>query len=168
MTTKSGKPASKAAIKAHTPESLITFRVSVLSQLLSRLVDNAVSEELDLSSRQWRVLVILNRIGAATSGEVARMAHLDHSQVSRVSFELAKLGMLALSNDATDRRKQVLSITPSGLDKLKQGIPGSLARQERLRARLTDDEYDTFCRALDILTDEAQQMHPRGRTKSGE
>jgi hypothetical protein len=36
------------------PEELITFRVSVLSQLLARMVDGSVSQELGLSSRQWR------------------------------------------------------------------------------------------------------------------
>jgi DNA-binding MarR family transcriptional regulator len=145
-------------VKNHAPEALITFRVLVLSQLLSRLVDASVTQQLALSSRQWRVLVMLNRLGPSTSGDLARMAHLDHSQVSRVSFELADLGLVAQDNDASDRRKQVLSITREGLDKLKEGLGGSLSRESRLRGQLSDAEYDTFCRVLQTLTVEAQQM----------
>lgn len=152
------RPASTAQVRAHAPEALITFRVSVLSQLLSKLVDASVKEALNLTSRQWRVLVSLNRLGPASSGEVARMCSFDHSQVSRVAFELTELGLLAQGPDAADRRKLVLSLTPAAMELLKNGIPASMQRQERLRARLGEHDYEVFCRALEALTDEAQQM----------
>lgn len=157
-TSKVPARASAAQVRAHAPESLITFRVSVLSQLLSRLVDTSVKEALGLTSRQWRVLVILNRLGPSSSGDVARMCSFDHSQVSRVAFELAEAGMLTQGSVASDRRRQLLSLTPAATALLRDGIPASLARQERLRKRLGDKDYEVFCRALDALTDEAQQM----------
>jgi DNA-binding MarR family transcriptional regulator len=150
--------ATAAELRRHAPETLITFRVSVLSQLLSRLVDTSVGQDLGLSSRQWRVLVVLNRLGPSTSGAVARMASLDHSQVSRASFELATKGLVTQSGDAADRRRQVLSITPAGLAVLRQGLGGSMERQRRLRACLSDEDYAAFTRALAALTVEAQSM----------
>lgn len=158
MTSKKSKGISTAQVRSHAPEGLITFRVSVLSQLLSRLVDASVSKELGLSSRQWRVLVMLNRIGPSTSGDVARVAHFDHSQVSRVSFELTDLGLITQDSDVADRRKQMLSLTSKGLETLKAGLGGSLGRQARLRARLTEADYETFGRVLETLTEEAQLM----------
>lgn len=149
---------SVAALRAHEPEALVTFRVSVLSQLLSRVVEGAVGTELGLSSRQWRVLVMLNRLGRATSGEVARATHLDHSQVSRASHELVDKGLLEMSDDPEDRRRQVLSVTDAGETVLRRGIVGSKARQARLRSRLSDEDYATFGRILSALTDEAQRM----------
>lgn len=150
--------ASRAQLKAHVPEALITYRVSVLNQLLSRLVDASVREKLGLSSRQWRVLVILNRLGTATSGEVARMANFDHSQVSRVAFELVQKGLIRQESDAVDRRKQMLELTPAGIECLRDGLPGSLQRETRLRARLSAAEYAAFCSAVAALEDEAQKM----------
>jgi hypothetical protein len=41
---------------------------------------------------------------------------------------------------------------------LRDGIPASMERQARLRARLGEKDYEVFSRALDALTDEAQQM----------
>lgn len=155
--------ASRAQLKAHTPEALITYRVSVLNQLLSRLVDASVRETLDLSSRQWRVLVILNRLGTATSGEVARKANFDHSQVSRVAFELVQKGLVRQQNDAADRRRQMLELTPAGIDCLRQGLPGSMQREARLRARLSAAEYAAFCSAVAALEEEAQKMLSDGR-----
>ena len=158
QTRPGGKPATLAQVKGHTPEALITFRVQVLSQLLSRLVDASVRETLGLTSRQWRVLVILNRLGPSTSGEVARLASFDHSQVSRVAFELAELGLVLQGSDTRDRRKQVLSLTAEATGMLRRGLPDSLARERRLREKLGEDQYQAFCQALDALTEEARTM----------
>lgn len=157
-TSKTRKRASQAEVADHRPEALITFRVQVLAQLLSKLVDTSVRDALGLTSRQWRVLVILARIGPSTSGEVARMAHFDHSQVSRVAFELANLGLVEQGADAADRRKQVLSLTTAGSDALRNGLPASLDREARLRATLSADDYKTFCKVLDVLGAEALRM----------
>lgn len=155
-----GRPAraSVAQLQAHDPESLITFRVSALSQLLARVVEASVSRELGLSSRQWRVLVILNRLGEATSGEVTRASRLDHSQVSRASYELAEKGLVAMRGDANDKRRQLLSVTPEGVAVLRLGIVGSGHRQQRLRARLSESDYQRFGHMLEVLTDEAHVL----------
>jgi DNA-binding MarR family transcriptional regulator len=155
---KSRPRATAEALRQHAPETLITFRVSVLSQVLARVVDAAVGQDLGLSSRQWRVLVMLNRLGPSTSGAVARMAALDHSQVSRASFELVTKGLVVQSEDAADRRRQVLSLTPAGVAVLRAGLGGSLAREERLRACLGEADYAALTRALAALTAEARRM----------
>ena len=157
-TRKSRPRATTEDLRRHAPETLITFRVSVLSQLLARLVDTSVGQDLGLSSRQWRVLVVLNRLGPSTSGAVARMASLDHSQVSRASFELAAKGLVAMGDDAADRRRQVLSVTPAGLAVLRDGLGGSLERERRLRACLGEADYAALGRALAALTAEARIM----------
>jgi DNA-binding MarR family transcriptional regulator len=150
--------AGASKLRAHAPEALITFRVLVLSQCLSRLVDASVKKAMGLTSRQWRVLVIVNRLGPSSSGDVARMCRFDHSQVSRAAFELTEMGLLRQRHDAGDRRKLVLSLTPAATALLRSGIPASMQRQARLRARLGERDYGVFCRALDALTDEAQLM----------
>lgn len=157
-TGKKPKPASLAQVAAHSPEDLITYRVSALAQALSRLVDASVQETMGLTSRQWRVLVVLNRLGTSPSGAVARMANYDHSQVSRVALELSEKGLIRQVNDPDDRRKQILSLTPAGIEHLRNGIPYSMERQARLQARLGQEDYATFCRALEALHHEAQTM----------
>lgn len=158
MTNKDSASVSMAALRRHEPEDLITFRISVLSQLLARVVENSVGQVLGLSSRQWRVLVMLNRLGPATSGQVAAATRLDHSQVSRASYELVDKGLLVMASDHADRRRQRLSVTEAGTAMLRRGIVGSKARQARLRARLSDADYEALGRILATLTDEAQEM----------
>lgn len=150
--------ATLAQISAHVPEKLITYRVSVLAQTLSRLVDASVGRTLGLTTRQWRVLVILNRLGTSASGEVARVASYDHSQVSRVVVELADKGLVTQTNDPADRRRQILSLTREGIEVLRNGIPGSMERESRLRARLGTKQYEAFCQAVEALEDEAHAL----------
>jgi DNA-binding MarR family transcriptional regulator len=164
VTRKSRTRATAEQLRRHAPETLITFRVSVLSQLLARLVDASVRQDLGLSSRQWRVLVMLNRLGPSTSGAVARMASLDHSQVSRASFELAEKGLVAQADDTADRRRQVLSLTPAGVAVLRDGLGGSLERERRLRACLGEADYAALGRALAALTEEARAMFDERRS----
>lgn len=158
MTNKKPFRVSAATLRLHDPGELITFRVSVLSQLLSRVVEGSVGRELGLSSRQWRVLVMLNRLGPSTSGQVAAATRFDHSQVSRASYELVDKGLIAMTGDRDDRRRQRLSITAAGVEVLRRGIVGSQARQARLRGCLSDEDYEAFGRALDALTAEAKAM----------
>jgi DNA-binding MarR family transcriptional regulator len=163
MANKKPDQVSVAALRRHEPQELITFRVSVLSQLLARVVESSVGQELGLSSRQWRVLVMLNRLGPATSGQVAVATRLDHSQVSRASYELVAKGLIAMDNDQADRRRQRLSVTEAGVGVLRHGIVGSQQRQARLRARLSDADYEALGRMLATLSDEAQQMLAQAR-----
>jgi DNA-binding MarR family transcriptional regulator len=161
--TNKPKTISAAALKRHDGETLITFRDSVLSHLLARVVESSVGRELGLSSRQWRLLVILNRLGPSTSGQVAAATHLDHSQVSRASYELAEKGLIAMDADTVDRLRQLFSATAGGIALLRQGIVGSMARQDRLRATLSDADYEAFGRVLAVLSDEAHAMLEEGR-----
>ena len=163
MANKKPDLVSVAALRRHEPQELITFRVSVLSQLLARVVESSVGQELGLSSRQWRTLVMLNRLGPATSGQVAVATRLDHSQVSRASYELVEKGLITMDNDQADRRRQRLSVTEAGVGVLRHGIVGSQQRQARLRARLSDADYEALGRMLATLSDEAQQMLAQSR-----
>src|SRR5690606_27118672 len=136
----------------HSPQTLITYRVFIAAQAMSRLVDNAVRTSLGLTSRQWRILVIINDLQIATSGEVAKTAGYDHSQVSRVAVELTGLGLVEQRMDETDRRKQLLSVTEKGVEVVQRGLPASAAREERFRSQLSQEDYEAFCRALETLT----------------
>ncbi|MFM0077021.1 MarR family winged helix-turn-helix transcriptional regulator [Paraburkholderia sediminicola] len=140
------------------PDDLLTFRVSVLSQLLARVVEASVSEKLGLSARQWRFLMTLNRIGKSTSGEIAQFSHLDYSQVSRAGAELVEKELVVYAVDAKDKRKSYVSLSAKGKRAVAKGLGRALERQARLKGALTADEYQLLGSILTKLTTEARQM----------
>ena len=106
---------------------------------------------------------MLHRLGSSTSGQVATATQLDHSQVSRASHELVDKGLIAMDSDPADGRRQQLSVTAAGVDVLRQGIVGSLARQARLRNCLSDEDYRVLGKALALLSTEAKAMIEESR-----
>ena len=141
------------------PDDLITFRVTVLSQLVSTVVNGHVGQALGLSSRQWRLLITLNRLDRpSTSGEIAQFAHLDYSQVSRAGYELLQKGLVSYAADPSDRRKSYLEMTKEGKKVLDEGLAGTMRRQERLSSVMTGEEYGIFIKVMRKLTDEARRM----------
>lgn len=153
---------SLARLRAIEPEKLVSYRVALLSHLLGRVVEQSVSRPLALTSRQWRVLMLLNRFGPSTSGQIAAASPLDHSQVSRVSYELLDKGLISMHTDTEDRRRQTLALTPAGIDLLRQGLVASVKRQQRLRDCVAPDDFAAFDRALDALIGEARRMLAEG------
>jgi DNA-binding MarR family transcriptional regulator len=149
---------STAQLRSVRIDELISYRVSLLSHLIGQVVERSVSRPLELTSRQWRVLMLLNRFGPSTSGLIAANSPLDHSQVSRVSYELADKGLITLNADQKDRRKQMLELTPAGVDLLRRGLVASLKRQQRFRACLSPEDDAAFDRSLDALIGEVRRM----------
>jgi len=139
-------------------EELITFKTSVLAQLLGRMVDASVTRDLGLSSRQWRTLVSLYRLGPSTASEIVRFSHLDKSQISRAVFDNEKIGLVTQTVDPADRRRAVIALTPAGAKLLEQGLKGTQYRQKTLEACLTPEDRAAFYRILDTLTGQALKM----------
>jgi DNA-binding MarR family transcriptional regulator len=166
-TTRSGRAGKLLPSGLDIPDDLITFRVTVLSQLVSRVVNGHVGQTLGLSSRQWRLLITLNRLDRpSTSGEIAQFAHLDYSQVSRAGYELLQKGLVSYAADPNDRRKSYLEMTKKGKEVLAEGLAGTMRRQARLSSVMTGEEYETFIKIMRKLTDEARRMIDE--TRAGE
>lgn len=139
-------------------EELITFKTSVLAQLLGRMVDASVSNDLGLSSRQWRTMITVHRLGPCTASDIARFSHLDKSQVSRAVFETEQLGLLTQSTDEADRRRSIVSLTSAGMKVMERGLRGTQHRQKALEGCLSPDDRVALHRILDTLTVQARQM----------
>lgn len=118
------------------------------------------------SSRPWRVPVMLNRTGLATSGRVAADTRRDHSQVSRACSELVDKGLIGGDRDQADRQRQCPSVTDTGKAVLRCGNVDSQARPARLRARLGDADCEGFGRVLAILSDQVRRMLAQARTST--
>lgn len=144
--------------KKITVEDLITFKISVLAQLLSRVVDASVSRDLGLTSRQWRTLISLYRLGPSTPSDVVRFSHLDKSQISRAVFEVEQLGLLTQAVDPADRRRSIVSLTPAGAAMVERGLHGTQSRQKTLENSLSAEDRVALHRILDTLTAQARAM----------
>ena len=105
-----------------------------------------MSLPLALTRRQWRVLMLLNRFGPSTSGQIAANSPQDPSQASSLSYELAEMSLISLHPDPSDRRKQTLRLTPAATDLpwVAEGLPKLLPRDGRaVEPQITQSKWPT-------------------------
>lgn len=140
------------------PSKLLAYRVLALSQLLYRGIERVLDKELDLSVRQWRVLLMLASRGPQTSQAIAQFWRYDKSQVSRAVAELGQKGLVHTAACAQDRRRLIVRLTPAGHALHARGLPLSLERQAQLTSRLSPNDVQQFEQTLDSLLNQAEAL----------
>lgn len=107
--------------------------------------------KLDLSMAQLRVLYAIYRAGETSIGGVADLLDIGISTTSHLVERLVQAGFTQRTEDANDRRRTLVSLTPSGIDLI--GGMHQRAR-EQFRAwlvQLREDELAALQRGLQAL-----------------
>lgn len=153
---------------AGTIRELLSFRLHVVANLLSRSAELRYRREFGVSLWEWRTVALLGGADAPLSlNELARAAGIDKSQMSRVVSGLAARGLVARGADARDARALRLALTAAGR-RLAQGL--MRAAQERDAAflgALGARERDGLEGALGKLAAEARRQMTRERPAPG-
>ena len=107
-----------------------------------------------LSRTQWRVLANLGKFGAMTARDICAISHLEKTKVSRAIGLMEQAGLLTRTTSATDRRAEILGLTPRGHKVFEELGQKALAYDAELRRNLGPEiagKLDTVLRRL-ILT----------------
>jgi DNA-binding MarR family transcriptional regulator len=88
----------------------------------------------------FRTLAVLAEFGPISQADLGRHAQMDRSDVTAAVSELAADGLAERVPDTSDRRRNVVSITQAGRDRLRQLDQILDGVQEELLAPLTAEE----------------------------
>ena len=75
----------------------------------------------DLSAPQLTALSRIDRLGPVTTAELARREQITPQAMGVTVASLEQLGLVTRSADASDGRRSILSLTPSGRDAVHSG-----------------------------------------------
>lgn len=117
------------------------------AQRSSLLVNAALGEE-GFRRHHFAVMTALAEDGAASQAELGRRVWLDRSDLHAVLNELERDGLVARKQDAQDRRRNVVELTPAGVKTLKRLDARVDAAQEEFLAPLTAAERRELMRLL--------------------
>lgn len=123
-----------------------------------RMITEALEQDcadLPVSVPQCDVMLEMERLGDTTIADLSQVLRLDKSTLSRTVDSLVELGFVARTPNSSDRRYNVLSLTPEGKavceqintcsDEGVRAIFGTIPEADRLAA------LEGFIRVVDAL-----------------
>jgi DNA-binding MarR family transcriptional regulator len=132
-------------------ETFLPYLLNQAAEATSHGFQSIYRDRYGFTRTQWRVLANLGKFGSMTARDICVISHVEKTKVSRAVAALEDEGMLTRMPSESDRRAEVLSLTPKG-----QGIFADLGAQavsfdRQLRQSLGPGDADrlvTLLRAL--------------------
>jgi DNA-binding MarR family transcriptional regulator len=140
-------------------EDYLPYRLSVLSNLVSRALARLYEQRFGLTVAEWRIMAVLARFGPLSANAVCDRTAMDKVQVSRAVARAVDNGLVDRGIDALDRRRSVLTLTSKGRGIHDQIVPLAVNLQSNLLGSLSAEEN---CRLNDMLTrlySRARELH---------
>ncbi|MCC5986686.1 MAG: winged helix-turn-helix transcriptional regulator [Pararhodobacter sp.] len=128
-----------------------TYRIYLLSRLLSVDANRFYSARVGLTLAQWRVLSTLGTFGEMSIGGIAEHISMDRGQTSRTIDALTNRGFIRMRPNVKDRRSTLLSLSSEGEALYHAALPLAAERQSHLLDGFSQHEIEVFDRVLDEL-----------------
>jgi DNA-binding MarR family transcriptional regulator len=141
---------------------LLSYRLHVVANLLSRGAELRYRREFGVSLWEWRSIALLGAVTEPLSlSHLAHAAGIHKSQMSRVVSGLAERKLVVRSANSEDGRGVQLTLSKSG-GKLYAGlIEAAAERDQAFRRCLSSNEKLIFERALAKLAGQAREFIQR-------
>jgi DNA-binding MarR family transcriptional regulator len=148
----------------------LPFRVATLTNLLALDRDLAIRHASALGLRELRVLLNIGSYMPILAADIAYQTRLDTVTVSRAVKSLLKQGLIALREDPTDRRSQILTLTPAGRAEYRRVAKVLAARDRALERVLSTAEraqLDAMLARVEEFAESLLAAHAEGMLASG-
>src|SRR3954471_6406524 len=95
-------------------DRFLPYRLDILAEGVSRALSRLYKDRYGLAVPEWRVLAHLGQYAPITARDIGAHSRMHKTKVSRAVAALDSLGFLARSDNAEDRREELLSLTARG------------------------------------------------------
>lgn len=145
--------------RAPTIRELLSYRLHVVANLLSRGAELRYRREFGVSLWEWRTLALLGGAAEPQSlNALARAAGIDKSQMSRVVAGLTRRKLVLRTADADDGRGVRLALSAAGRKLYAGLIRAAAERNDAFVGCLSARERAAFDGALDKLAARARDF----------
>jgi DNA-binding MarR family transcriptional regulator len=133
-------------------KELISYRLHVVANLSSRIVEAGYGRRFGLTLLKWRALAVLGSNDGYSLKELGIDAGLDKGLASRTVSELIEDGLVEKHASEADRRSIELALTAKGRDLYEQAFGEAAKRHQRWLSVLTPDQQRSFFDMLSLMT----------------
>ncbi|OUS29851.1 MarR family transcriptional regulator ['Osedax' symbiont bacterium Rs2_46_30_T18] len=121
-------------------QQFFPYQFSILAGQVSDYIAKIYGQEYGLSKFEWRVLATVGQHRQISASAICQFTQLDKMQASRAIGKLTKSGALVQRTSETDRRTNLLQLTPSGQQMYQQIMPLVKQQEQSLLSGLSDQE----------------------------
>jgi DNA-binding MarR family transcriptional regulator len=132
-------------------EQFLPYRLSLLSNQISRSIARTYERRFDLGVTEWRVIAILGRFPGISATEVAGKSAMDKVAVSRAVRRLEDAGRVERRANRNDRRAKHLQLSKEGQAVYEAIVPAALDCERRLLGALTEKEREKLDQLVEKL-----------------
>ena len=126
--------------EAETIKQLLSYRIHKLAGALSRGAALRYRQQFGVSLVEWRTIALLGDFAPLSLKQLAALAALDKSLLSRTVTALAERALVQRAPNPTDAREVALSLSPAG-QALHQGLmQAARERDTAFHGALTEAE----------------------------
>lgn len=139
-------------------EDFLPYRLSILSNRVSRAIAARYAKTFNLTIPEWRIIAVLGRRPGLTAKEIAEATEMDKVAVSRAVAKLTQSKRVVARADREDARRQILALTAQGESVHARIAPIALESEQRLLTALDARERQQLDTLLDRLLDAAKAL----------
>lgn len=160
--TGAASPAAGAEAVGFALERFVPYRLSVLTNILSRAIGRIYVQRFGLTIPEWRVMAVLGRFAPLSANEVCERTEMDKVRVSRAVARMRKARLVEHAVDGADRRRSALRLSAAGRKIHAAIVPLAQAKEAEFLAGLPDSDRQTLDRLITRLTDRARALDRDG------
>jgi DNA-binding MarR family transcriptional regulator len=106
----------------HVRDHCLCLHAQRAARALARRFDEAF-RPLGLTNGQFSLMMALNRPEPPTMAGIAALLAMDRTTLTAVLKPLERRGLMDIGPDPRDRRRRVMTLTPSGRELLAKAVP---------------------------------------------
>jgi DNA-binding MarR family transcriptional regulator len=139
-------------------ERFLPYRLSVLSNTVSKAIAKLYADRFGITIPEWRVMAVLGRFGPSSAAEICAATAMDKVQVSRALHRLSESRLITRHTDKADRRRATVEMTAKGRTVYDEIVPLARSREGLLLQGLSPDEQKQLDHLLKKLAAQAGML----------
>ena len=128
-------------------DNCLCLLVQRAARVLGRRFDDAL-RPFELTNGQFSLLMSLNRPEPPPMGPVAALLAMDRTTLTAALKPLERRGLIEVSQDPSDRRSRILSLTPKGENLLVRALPAWLQTHDEVEELIPGGDPGALRRSL--------------------
>jgi DNA-binding MarR family transcriptional regulator len=149
---------SKSGPKPIDLKEFLPYRLSIVTNKVSRNMGNLYNNKFDLSIAEWRIMAVLGQHRGLSADQVCTKTEMDKVSVSRSVTKLLNKKLVDRKFSDDDRRRSILQLSKSGYSVYTQIIPIALRFENQLLDVLSKQEQKQLNSLLDKLDNRAREL----------